>query len=116
MVDVQVRRLKLPRSLSIGTTLLLGIGLLTAVAALGILHVERNGHHYFRGLEHLPRAEAKAALEAHPDLYEPFENSARLLIRNGCLNVASLQGEGFGYGCELSLEERLRLEDWSCSM
>ena len=89
---------------------------LTAVAALGILHVERNGHHYFRGLEHLPRAEAEAALEAHPDLYEPFENSARLLIRNGCLNVASLQGEGFGYGCELSLEERLRLEDWSCSM
>ena len=89
---------------------------LAAVAALGILHVERNGHHYFRGLEHLPRAEAAAALEAHPDLYEPFENSARLLIRNGCLNVTSLQGEGFGYGCELSLEERLRLEDWSCSM
>ena len=89
---------------------------LAAVAALGISHVERNGHHYFRGLEHLPRAEARAALEAHPDLYEPFEDSARLLIRNGSINVASLQGEGFGYSCALSLEERLPLEDWSCSM
>lgn len=89
---------------------------LTAVAALGIPHVERNGHHYFRGLEHLPPAEARAVLEAHPDLYEPFENSARLLIRNGELRVASLQCEGFGYGCELSLEDRLRLEDWTCSM
>jgi len=34
VVDVQVRTLKLPRLLSIVTTLLLGIGLLTAVAAL----------------------------------------------------------------------------------
>ena len=89
---------------------------LAAVAALGIPHVERNGHHYFRGLDHLPPAEAAAVLKAHPDLYQPFANSARLLIRNGSLNVASLQGEGFGYACELSLEERLPLEDWSCSM
>lgn len=89
---------------------------LTTVAALGIPHVERNGHHYFRGLEHLPRAEAESVLQAHPDLYEPFANSARLLIRNGRINIASLQGEGFGYSCELSLDDRLRLEDWSCSM
>ncbi|MCH2362987.1 MAG: mandelate racemase, partial [Planctomycetes bacterium] len=89
---------------------------LAAVAALGIPHVERNGHHYFRGLDHLPPAEAAWVLKALPDLYQPFANSARLLIRNGSLNVASLQGEGFGYACELSLEERLPLEDWSCSM
>ena len=89
---------------------------LTAVAALGIPHVERNGHHYFRGLGHLPAAEAKAALEAHPDLYEPFDNSVRLLVQNGALELGSLQCVGFGYGCELSLEERQRLEDWTCSM
>ena len=43
---------------------------LAAVALLGISHVERNGHHYFRGLGHLPEAEKTAALAAHPDLYE----------------------------------------------
>ncbi len=89
---------------------------LTAVAALGIPHVERNGHHYFRGLSHLPAAEARAALEAHPDLYEPFDSSARLRVQNGALEVGSLQCVGFGYGCELKLEGRQRLEDWTCSM
>ena len=42
---------------------------LATVALLGIAHVERNGHHYFRGLGHLPEAEKAAALAAHPDLY-----------------------------------------------
>src|SRR5690606_41935025 len=28
---------------------------LAVVASLGITHVERNGHHYFHGLDHLPR-------------------------------------------------------------
>ena len=43
---------------------------LASVAMLGIGHVERNGHHYFRGLGHLSEAEKQAALEQHPDLYE----------------------------------------------
>ena len=34
-----------------------------------VFHVERNGHHYFRGLDHLPSEVAAEALAAHPDLY-----------------------------------------------
>ena len=36
---------------------------LTHVAALGIGHVERNGHHYVRGLDHLSTAECKKCLQ-----------------------------------------------------
>ena len=42
---------------------------LATVRALGIGHVERNGHHYVRGLAHCSAAERAAALRHHGDLY-----------------------------------------------
>ena len=42
---------------------------LAVVAKLGIPHVERNGHHYFRGLSMFPTAIQETMLRAHPDLY-----------------------------------------------
>jgi hypothetical protein len=85
---------------------------LAAVAALGIPHVERNGHHYFRGLDHLPPREAEAALRAHPDLYERAGESIRLRIRDGDIECGSLQCTGFGYASEIAFEERTELEAW----
>jgi len=85
---------------------------LTAVAALGIPHVERNGHHYFHGLDHLPSREAEATLAAHPDLYRRVGDSICLKIENGDLSCGSLQCEGFGYGGEIALDERKPLHDW----
>ena len=38
-------------------------------AALGITHLERNGHHYFAGLEHLTEGERAAAWAGKPWLY-----------------------------------------------
>jgi len=70
---------------------------LCAVAALGLGHVERNGHHYFRGLDHLPVADREAALVAHPDLYaRRADGGAALRIEDGRLALGSLQCPGFG--------------------
>lgn len=71
---------------------------LCMVAALGLPHVERNGHHYFRGLDHLPAKQAAAAAEAHPDLYAPLGDGYALRIRDGKLDLRSLQCAGFGVG------------------
>jgi hypothetical protein len=70
---------------------------LAAVALLGIAHVERNGHHYFRGLGHLPEAEQAAALALHPDLYERRAGEVFLRITDGMLACASLQVPGMGF-------------------
>jgi hypothetical protein len=70
---------------------------LAMVALLGIGHVERNGHHYFRGLGHLGPAEKAAALAAHPDLYERRGDEVFLRIRGGMLDCGSLQVPGMGF-------------------
>ena len=67
------------------------------VALLGIPHVERNGHHYFFGLDHLTMEEREAALAHHPDLYRPFGRSAVLRIEDGALVLGSLQVPGMGF-------------------
>ncbi len=69
---------------------------LCLMASLGIEHVERNGHHYFRGLDHLPATEAEQIQLAHPDLYRREQNTTALSINNGWLNVESLNSPGFG--------------------
>ena len=69
---------------------------LASVALLGIGHVERNGHHYFRGLGHLSEAEKTSALAQHPDLYERREGEVFLRITGGTLNCASLQSPAWG--------------------
>ncbi len=69
---------------------------LCLMATLGIKHVERNGHHYFRGLDHLPSLEAEEALRAHPDLYHQAADSIALAVHEGQLSIASLNSAGFG--------------------
>ena len=44
---------------------------LAVVAALGINHVERNGHHYFAGLKMFPSSIQDTTAKDHPDLYQP---------------------------------------------
>lgn len=86
---------------------------LATLAALGIDHAERNGHHYYRGLDHLPGKEAQGALAAHPDLYEEREDSVFLRIQDGAIHMESLQAPGYGYSCEIAFEERTPLDKWS---
>lgn len=89
---------------------------LAVVAALGIAHVERNGHHYFRGLDHLPGAEAEAALAAHPDLYARAAGGIRLANGGGVLNLGSLQVPGMGFVPLPDLSRRIAPEDWRFDM
>jgi hypothetical protein len=64
---------------------------LTALSALGISHAERNGHHYFTGLAHLPREVQTKAAHALPDLYTDDGTLARLHIyEDGRINTAAL--------------------------
>lgn len=89
---------------------------LVVAATLGISHTERNGHHYFRGLEHLPTNEAEAALAAHPDLYERSNGRVQISIRDGSISIGSLFQPGLGSSVLPDLDQRIAPEDWSFSM
>ncbi|MGH6929752.1 MAG: hypothetical protein ACREEV_15650 [Dongiaceae bacterium] len=85
---------------------------LTTVALLGIPHVERNGHHYFFGLDHLTREEQAAALAGHPDLYARFGKSVVLRIQNGRLALGSIQGPGMGFASPPDMDSMMPPEQW----
>jgi hypothetical protein len=63
---------------------------LATAALLGLPHAERNGHHYFRGLDHLTDAERAAALAHHPELYVERDDGAFLRIERGRLDLSAL--------------------------
>lgn len=74
---------------------------LALVAALGLTHVERNGHHYVDGFGSAPVAEQQAFLSAHPDLYRRSGDRVRLHIENGDLALDSiLDAPGFASAAE----------------
>ena len=69
---------------------------LALVSALGLSHVERNGHHFIAGFAGRPKAEAVRFLEAHPDLYADTPRGPRLGIRDGMLAIGSVGVPGLG--------------------
>lgn len=80
-------------------TTLAGISLqqdLALVALLGLAHVERNGHHFIDGFAGRPKAEAVRFMEAHPDLYADTPRGPRLRLREGLLELGSLDRPGLG--------------------
>jgi len=85
---------------------------LATIAALGFEHAERNGHHYFRGLDHLSPRERQSALESHADLYEVREGLAQVRIREGRLRLGSIQCPGFGYASQADDAGFVDVETW----
>ena len=77
---------------------------LAAQAALGNASVERNGHHYFRGLSVFPRAISDAMLASHGDLYTKLDGFARLDVRHGELRLASVNAAPFGIAADLPMD------------
>lgn len=70
---------------------------LAMMSALGIAHVERNGHHYFKGLAPFPQAINDAILRDHPDLYRRHSAGfAVLAARDGTIPLASVNAAPFG--------------------
>jgi hypothetical protein len=82
---------------------------LATAAALGLAHSERNGHHYFAGLAHLPTPERAAARRAHATLYRDGD---ALAIRAGALDVTSLACPGYGHAVPPDLDARTPLAAW----
>jgi len=74
---------------------------LALVSAMGLVHVERNGHHFVDGFSGRPKAEAVRFMEAHPDLYADTPRGPRLAIREGMLDLGSVvDAAGLGAATE----------------
>lgn len=75
---------------------------LALAAVLGLRHVERNGHHYVNGFsgQGAGREEQQHFLAAQPRLYETSHGSVRLAIRDGVIDIPSLDRPGFAGGAE----------------
>ncbi len=85
---------------------------LAVVAKLGIPHVERNGHHYFKGLSMFPEALQTTTAAAHGDLYRiGQEGYAELRINAGMLSTGSINRAPFGLDF-LPEGDFVPLSDW----
>lgn len=70
---------------------------LAVAAAVGVVDVERNGHHYADGLSAFPPEVATAAVAEHPGLYRQGPGGvARLIIRDGRVDARSATS-AFGF-------------------
>ena len=87
---------------------------LATVRALGITHVERNGHHYVKGLAHCSPRERNQATRLHRDIYRGDEQRAR-----GCASRAASCAwarsalPGYGGPFEPDLSSMTPLERWT---
>ena len=86
---------------------------LSVMALLGVTHVERNGHQYFRGLSMHSSATQNSVLDKHRGLYDRHtEGFATLQIKNGQLDLPSVNAAPFGCGLTLDLTQFEPLNDW----
>jgi hypothetical protein len=85
---------------------------LVHLAALGVGHAERNGHHYVRGLDHLSAWERDGCRERHGSLYRGLGDSLALDVRRGKIDISSLQGDGLGVGGVVDVEGMVPLDEW----
>ena len=86
---------------------------LAAMATLGIEHVERNGHHYFRGLSMLPAEVQGQVLAKHGDLYRQHEHGFPTLdVRGGRVEIDSVLTAPFGTRFLLDTTQFTPLSEW----
>ncbi len=86
---------------------------LAVMASLGIEHVERNGHHYFRGLSMLPDDVQRQVLRHHGDLYRRHPDGYPTLdVHDGYLDVGSVVDAPFGTAFLLDSKQLTPLDEW----
>jgi hypothetical protein len=86
---------------------------LAVLAALGIEHAERNGHHYFAGLSQFPKAIQRDALRYHGDLYTRHADGFPTVnVRDGAIDIGSVVDAPFGVAFEPDLTDFTPLRDW----
>ena len=87
---------------------------LAVMGTLGLDHVERNGHHYYRGLSFLPSDLQETVLENHGDLYARHgAGFAALDVEDGRMRFDSVIDAPLGCGFELDPERFTALEEWA---
>ncbi|MFE4468880.1 hypothetical protein ACFRFH_08685 [Leifsonia sp. NPDC056824] len=90
---------------------------LAVVSSLGMSHVERNGHQYFRGLSGFPDDLQGAVQTAHGDLYAEHPGGfPTLRIRDGSIRLDTVVDAPFGVGIEpdaLRVDRFTPLADWA---
>ena len=85
---------------------------LVHLAALGIKHAERNGHHYVHGLDHLSPSEQKECRRRHQHIYADTGDGLILKVVDGCIDLRSLQESGLGVSGGVDLASMVPLDEW----
>jgi hypothetical protein len=86
---------------------------LAVCAALGIPHVERNGHHYFRGLSMFPQDIQDRILRHHSDLYMQHKDGfPTVKIQGGTMSTTSTINCPLGLNFDPDLTEFTPLDNW----
>jgi hypothetical protein len=92
------------------------VELLQDLAVMGTLdmdHIERNGHHYYRGLSFLPDDLQDRVVAAHGDLYRRHEDGfAAMEIEDGRFRFESAIDAPFGRDFELAPSGSTPIEQW----
>ena len=79
---------------------------LVVAAAMGLTHIERNGHHYWGTPAPLASNVNDLLVDAHPDAFvRDGDGPARLYIVDGAISLASVMAAPFGTAFELDLSE-----------
>jgi hypothetical protein len=86
---------------------------LAVCATLGVESVERNGHHYFRGLSmHSPEVEGQV-LDHHGDLYARHADGFPMVrVEDGRVSIGTLLTAPLGVGFELDVTRFPSLREW----
>lgn len=86
---------------------------LAVMAVLGIEHVERNGHHYYQGLNVLSDDVQADMLAAHDDLYHRHGDGFLTLdIRDGQIHFDSVLDAPFGYAVDTDSASFVPADEW----
>ncbi len=89
---------------------------LVHVAALGLTHLERNGHHYIRGLDHLSEKEREICRRRHAELYTENQDLLSLNIVDGSIDIRSLNIPGLGVDGAVDISSMTPLNEWDMSV
>ncbi|MFC4440009.1 MULTISPECIES: enolase-like domain-containing protein [Natrialbaceae] len=86
---------------------------LAVMATMGNRHVERNGHHYFRGVAMLPDELQDELLATHGDLYRQHQRGFPTLdVDDGWISLETVVDAPFGYAVDLDLEQFAPRSEW----
>jgi hypothetical protein len=81
-----------------------------------VTHVERDGHHYYRGLDPFPEAMVEETLAVHGDPYCRHEEGfATLAIDDGTPALDSVVDAPFGRAVDVDRDLFTPLGEWDIS-